>query len=41
MDERKEIKFEDTEVALGCVLSELAEIRERRNNKAIGSNKKT
>ena len=29
MEERKEINFEDTEVALGCVLSELAEIREK------------
>ena len=31
MEERKEINFEDTEVALGCVLSELAEIREKLN----------
>lgn len=29
MEERKEINFENTEVALGCVLSELARIREK------------
>lgn len=29
MEERKEINFEDTGVALGCVLAELAEIREK------------